>query len=115
MSNERCQMIRSLPLAVLTLCSCHHHIIAAGIHLVRFQRPRRRATNVLSAKVVLPVMTSTPNLLCIIAILDDALEVRTDSGKCFELSCRCMNQDAALVSVREHYSLVDRQFTDRRS
>src|SRR6266576_359421 len=102
MTNERCQMIRSLPLAVLTLRSRHHHIITASIYLVLFQGPGRWSTYVLSAQVVLPVMTCTPNLFRVIAILDDALEVRTDRRKCFELSGRGMDQDTGFVSKLEN-------------
>src|SRR5438874_1323727 len=95
---------RSLPLAVLTLRSRHHHIITAGIHLVLFQGSRRWSTYVLAAQVVLPVMTCAPNLLRVIAILNDALQVRTHGGKCFELSGRRMDQDAGLVSELENLS-----------
>src|SRR2546430_11995327 len=88
----------------LTLRSRHHNIIAAGIHLVLFQGSGRRSTDVLSAQVVLPVMTGAPNLLRLSAILDDALEVRTHRRKCLELSGRGMDQDAGLVSELENFS-----------
>src|SRR5205807_4392242 len=78
--HRRVSVVKSSFLCVLCgsnfLAPRHHHVIAARIHLVFFQRPWWWTTDVLSAQVVLPVMTGAPNLFCIVAVLDDALEVR---------------------------------------
>ena len=80
----------------------HHDIITACIHLVLFQRPGWWATDVLAAQIVLPVMTGAPNLFRVVAILDDAFQVRAHCGKCFEFALRSVNQDAGLVAELEN-------------
>src|SRR5213075_1664257 len=59
------------------LASRDHHIVAARVDFVLFQRPRRRPADVLSAQVVLPVMTGAPNLFGVVPVLHNALEVGT--------------------------------------
>ena len=90
--------------SILFLRPRHHHIIAARIHFVLFQRSWWRSTDVLAAQVVLPVMTSAPNLFRIVAILHDALQVCAHGRECFELSLGGMDQDAWLVSEFENLS-----------
>src|ERR1044072_796451 len=87
-----------------SLCPGDHDVIAARVHFVLFQRTRRWTTDVFSAQVVLPVMTGTPNLFRVVAVLHDALEVRAHSRKGFELARRRVHQDARFVSELENFS-----------
>ena len=77
-----CLFVASFFLCVLCgsklLASRHNHIIAARIHFVFFQRSGWRTTDVLATQVVLPVVTGAPNLFRVVAVLDDAFQMRAD-------------------------------------
>ena len=59
-------------------------------------------------------MTSTPNLLRIGPILDDAFEVRADSGQCFQLSRLRADDDSWLVAKLENLPRIDRNLAELR-
>src|SRR5438045_8262190 len=90
--------------------SRHHDVVAAGVDLILFQRSWRRPTDVLSTQVVLAVMTGTPNLFRVVAVLDYALEMRAHSRECFELSSCCMNQNSRLVPKLKDLSRINGDF-----
>ena len=98
----------SPPYRFALLASCHHYLIAARIHFVFFQRSWRRTTDILSAQIVLAVVTGTPNLFGVVTVLDDAFKVRADGREGFEFSTRGMHQDARLVAKLENFSGVRR-------
>src|SRR5437588_8631034 len=114
MSYERCQMIRSLPLAVLTLCSRDDDIVTTHVDFEFFQRPRWWSTDVLSVQVVLPVVASAPDLFSFRSVLHDAFQMRAHSRESLELSGRCMHQDAGLVAELENFPGVNRHLTQFR-
>ena len=87
--------------SVLTLCSRHDDIIAARIHLVLFQRPRRWPPDVLAAQVVLSVVTGAPNLFRVGAILNDAFQMGAHRGKSFQIARGRAYENSRLVSELE--------------
>jgi hypothetical protein len=100
MRNLKCQMSNS------SLGSRNDNIVATRIHLKLFQGPRRGTADILTAQVVLPVVTGAPNLLGVFFVLDDAFQVGTHGRERFEFSAGCVHQDARLVSEFEDLSRV---------
>ena len=49
-------------------------------------------------------MTGTPNLFRIVAVLDDALEMRANGRERFELAGRGVHKNAWFVSELENFS-----------
>ena len=99
---------RSRPSHTQRLRARNHDIITTRIHLVLFQGSGRWATDVLAAQVVLAVMTGTPNLFRVVAVLNDAFQVRAHGREGFEFTLRGMDQDAWLVAEFEDLSGVGR-------
>src|SRR6185436_20870650 len=77
-------------------------IVSARIDLKLLQRPWRRTADVLSAQVVMTVVTRTPNLFGVVAILNNAFQMSAGRREGFQFSRGGLYQDARLVAELEN-------------
>ncbi len=76
----------------------HYYTISAHIDVVLFQRPGRRACDVLSVQIVMTVMAGAPDMIEVGPVLNDASQMSANRAETTDLSFWSSDQYSGLAA-----------------
>src|SRR3989338_7899711 len=86
-----------------------HHVLALHVHVVDFQRARRRPADVAALQVVDAVVAGAPDVVLAPAVLHGAFEVGAGGAEGAIVAGRRAHQDARAAAEAEDFAAVGRE------